>query len=114
MSHVSQVFHGRKAVAELKLGLVFDDAAKPYTGSFPRSKGRGRIEASALAWRFHGGGFPRSKGRGRIEAGGCSRLGRIITVFHGLTVVAELKPYLTVVSSIRRLGISTAPRPWPN
>src|SRR6266540_956008 len=87
------VFHGRPAVAELKLEV--GEGGGHGSGRFPRSPSRGRIEARGGAMiRYPTLGFPRSPSRGRIEAcnGGKTVPSKTI-VFHGRPAVAELKRY---------------------
>ncbi len=68
-----QRFHVREDVAPLKRMWLWRNIWSKLT--FPRSRGRGSIEASCcmlcgLTW----SGFPRSRGRGSIEASCCHAL----------------------------------------
>ena len=86
-------FHVRKDVAPLKRR----PRRKRFGRSnlFPRSKGRGPIETSALAGmsRAERLMFPRSKGRGPIETTTVAEEGNSLTQrFHVRKDVAPLKP----------------------
>ncbi len=93
-------FRGRKAAAPLKQVTEAWDAGS--SEAFPRSKGRGPIEATMRRPAFGvKDTFPRSKGRGPIEAPGI--LGIVASPyagFRGRKAAAPLKPVSVVALDV--------------